>query len=323
MEVKTTLYEGYPQIGSYRLYSGSSNHALAEQVATSLGVELGIVHLSKFKSGELYAQFPDSVRGVDVYLLQSFSPPINDHFVELLLMIDALKRSSVGRINVIIPYFGYGRQEKQGTHREPISAKVVADVLTTVGAHRVITVDLHAAAIQGFFNIPVDHLTALDVLAEEVKTMQLVNPVVVSPDAGRAKTAEKFAAMLDLPMAIMHKGRPSHNEAVITHLIGDVKDKTPIVIEDIIDTGGTIVQVVDTLVAMGAKRNAVLCATHGIFSSPAHQRLTHDAIAKVLVTDSLPLPDTMKNLPIKVLPIAPLLARTIDRVHQNLALTEM
>ena len=317
------MIEGHFTGTSYRLYSGSSNRALAEQVAASLGVELGQVHLSKFKSGELYAQFPDSVRGVDVYLLQSFSPPINDHFVELLLMIDALKRSSVGRINVIVPYFGYGRQEKQGNHREPISAKVVADVLTTVGAHRVITLDLHAAAIQGFFNIPVDHLTALNVLADEVRSMNLKNAVVVSPDAGRAKTAEKFAAILDLPMAIMHKGRPSHNEAVITHLIGDVKDKTPVVIEDIIDTGGTIVQVVDTLVAMGARQNAVLCATHGVFSTPAETRLRHPAIAQVLVTDSLPLPDSMRDVPIKVLPIAPLLARTIDRLHQNLALTTM
>lgn len=317
------MVDGYFTGTSYRLYSGSSNRVLAEQVAHILGVELGQVHLSKFKSGELYAQFPDSVRGVDVYLLQSFSPPINDHFVELLLMIDALKRSSVGRINVIIPYFGYGRQEKQGIFREPISAKVVADVLTTVGAHRVITLDLHAAAIQGFFNIPVDHLTALNVLADEVRSMNLENAVVVSPDAGRAKTAEKFAAILDLPMAIMHKGRPSHNEAVITHLIGDVKDKTPVVIEDIIDTGGTIVQVVDTLVAMGAMQNAVLCATHGVFSTPAETRLQHKAIAQVLVTDSLPLPETMKDVPIKVLPIAPLLARTIDRVHQNLALSTM
>ncbi len=317
------MVDGHFTGTSYRLFSGSSNRELAEQVAHSLGVELGQVHLSKFKSGELYAQFPDSVRGVDVYLLQSFSPPINDHFVELLLMIDALKRSSVGRINVIIPYFGYGRQEKQGISREPISAKVVADVLTTVGAHRVITLDLHAAAIQGFFNIPVDHLSALQVLADEVRSMNLENAVVVSPDAGRAKTAEKFAAILDLPMAIMHKGRPSHNEAVITHLIGDVKDKTPVVIEDIIDTGGTIVQVVDTLVAMGARQNAVLCATHGVFSTPAETRLQHKAIAQVLVTDSIPLPVTMKDVPIKVLPIAPLLARTIDRVHQNLALSTM
>ena len=309
--------------GAFRLYAGSSHQELAGQVAQHLGVELGQVHLSKFRSGELYAQFPDSVRGVDVYLLQSFSPPINDHFVELLLMVDALKRSSAGRINVIIPYFGYGRQEKQGEAREPISAKVVADVLTSVGAHRVITVDLHASAIQGFFDIPLDHLTALHVLGDEVRKMNLADAVVVSPDAGRAKTAEKFAAILDLPMAIMHKGRPKHNEAVITHLIGDVKGKTPLVIEDMIDTGGTITQVVDILVEMGARQNAVLCATHGVFSPPADERLRHPAIHKVLVTDTLPLPAHMKGLSIQVLPIAPLLAKAIGRVHYNLALSNM
>lgn len=315
--------DGRINTNGFRLYAGSSNRKLALQVADELGVELGQVQLSQFRSGELYAQFPESVRGLDVYLLQSFSPPINDHFVELLLMIDALKRSSVGRINVIIPYFGYGRQEKQGEAREPISAKVVADVLTTVGAHRVITLDLHASAIQGFFNIPVDHLSALATLAERVRTLNLEDAVVVSPDAGRAKTAEKLAAMLDLPMAIMHKGRPKHNEAVITHLIGDVKGKTPIVIEDIIDTGGTIAQVAETLKKMGAKSGAVLCATHGVFSSPAEERLRHDSIAQVIVTDSCPLRETMNGLPITVLPIAPLLAKAIGRVHQNLALSTM
>lgn len=317
------MVDGRMNPGAFRLFSGSSNQELALQVAHSLGVDLGEVHLSRFRSGELYTQFPDSVRGVDVYLLQSFSPPINDHFVELLLMIDALKRSSAGRINVIIPYFGYGRQEKQGVAREPISAKVVADVLTTVGAHRIITVDLHAAAIQGFFNIPVDHLSALPILAAEVKQMNLESAVVVSPDAGRAKTAEKFAAMLDLPMAIMHKGRPKHNEATITHLIGDVAGKTPIVIEDIIDTGGTITQVVDTLMAMGARPNAVLCATHGVFSPPAHERLEHPAIAQVLVTDSLPVRDEVPGQKVRILPIAPLLATAIGRVHYNLALSNM
>lgn len=317
------MVEARMPASSFRLYAGSSHPALAMQVAHSLGVDLGEVRLSRFRSGELYAQFPDSVRGADVYLLQSFSPPINDHFVELLLMIDALKRSSAGRINVIIPYFGYGRQEKQGVAREPISAKVVADVLTTVGAHRIITVDLHAAAIQGFFNIPVDHLSALPILAAEVRKKNPRDAVVISPDAGRAKTAEKFAAMLDLPMAIMHKGRPKHNEAVITHLIGDVKGKTPIVIEDIIDTGGTITQVVDTVMSMGANPNAVLCATHGVFSPPAHERLAHPAIEQVLVTDSLPLREELKDHKVRVLPVAPLLATAIGRVHYNLALSNL
>lgn len=307
---------------SLRLYSGSSHPVLAEQVAKLLNTTLGPVELSRFRSGELYVKFGDSVRGVDVYLIQTFSPPINDHFVELLLMIDALKRSSAGRINVIIPYYGYGRQEKQGAAREPISAKVLADSITSVGADRVITIDLHAAAIQGFFNIPVDHLSSLSILAEKVKKCELSDAVIVSPDAGRAKTAEKFSAVLELPMAIMHKGRPCHNEAVITHLIGNVKGKIPIVIEDIIDTGGTVIQVVENLIAMGAKQQVILCATHGVFSSPAEKRLTHPAISAIIVTDTLPAP-TMPDVPLTVLSVAPLLAETIDRIHNNLALSNI
>ncbi|MCY0869111.1 MAG: ribose-phosphate diphosphokinase [Firmicutes bacterium] len=306
-----------------RVFSGSSHPQLAAQVAAHLGGELGAVQLSRFRSGEVYARFPESVRGTDVYIIQTFAPPVNDHLMELLLMVDALKRSSAACINVIIPYFGYGRQEKQSVAREPISAKVVADILTTVGADRVITLDLHASAIQGFFNIPVDHLSALGVIADEIRSMRLQGAVVVSPDAGRAKTAEKLAAMLDLPMAIMHKGRPRHNEAVITHLIGDVGGKIPIVIEDIIDTGGTIAQVVDTLCTMGAQEHAVLCATHGIFSPPASLRLRNSAIGRIIVTDTLPLPERMDGIPLKVLPVAPLLATAIGRVHKNLALSGM
>lgn len=281
-----------------------------------LEVTLGEAHLSRFKSGEIHVNIQESVRGADVYVIQSFCHPVNEHFVELLVMIDALKRSSAGMINVILPYYGYARQEKQDSPREPITAKMVADVLTTVGANRVITMDLHAAAIQGFFNIPVDHMTALDLIADYLRTKELQNAIVISPDAGRAKTAERLATYLDLPVALMNKRRPKHNEAEITHVIGEVEGKTPIIIEDMIDTGGTIVKVIESLVEHGAHPEVLLCATHAIFSEPAIERLQHPAIREVIVTDTFPIQHlSMPNL--VVLSCAPLLAEAIDRIHNN------
>lgn len=224
-----------------RLFAGSSNPQLAASISEKLGVELGKIKISRFQSGEIYVHYEESIRNCDVFLVQSFSQPINEMFVELLVMIDAAKRASARTVNIIVPYYGYARQERKSAPREPISAKMVADVLTTAGANRVITIDLHAPAIQGFFNIPVDHLTALDLITDYLKSKNIENPVIVSPDAGRASTAEKLASRLGSPFAIMIKQRPAHNESVITHVIGDVKDRTPIIIEDLIDTGSTIV----------------------------------------------------------------------------------
>ncbi|MGZ4032670.1 MAG: ribose-phosphate diphosphokinase [Tumebacillaceae bacterium] len=300
-----------------KIFSGSSNPALAEEVCALLGLPLGSAKHSRFQSGETYVSIEESVRGADVYVIQSFSHPVNEHFVELLVMIDALKRSSAGMINVILPYYGYARQEKQDAPREPITAKMVADVLTTVGAERIITMDLHAAAIQGFFDIPVDHMTSLDLIADYLRQKDLSNAIVVSPDAGRAKTAERLATYLDLPVAIMNKRRPKHNEAEITHVIGDVKGKVPIIIEDMIDTGGTIVKVVDGLVENGARPEVLLCATHAIFSHPAPQRLQHPAIKEVVVTNTLPIQDVHKMNNLVVLSSAPLFAEAIHRIHHN------
>src|SRR5690606_11510670 len=206
----------------------------------------------RFKSGEIYVHYEETIRNCDVFLVQSFSHPINEHFVELLVMIDAAKRASARTVNIIMPYYGYARQERKAAPREPISAKMLADVLTTVGASRVVTIDLHAPAIQGFFNIPVDHLTALDLISDEIRRMNLVNPIVVSPDAGRAKVAEKLASYLDLSFAIMIKKRTAHNVSAITHIIGEVEGHTPIIIEDLIDTGSTIINVVEGLKEKGA-----------------------------------------------------------------------
>lgn len=248
-----------------RIFSGSSNPKLAADIAERLGVELGQIKLTRFMSGEIYVHYEESIRNCDVFLVQSLSHPINEMFVELLVMIDAAKRASARTVNIIVPYYGYARQERKSAPREPISAKMVADVLTTAGATRVITIDLHAAAIQGFFNIPVDHLTALDLISSHLKAKAMSDLVIVSPDAGRASMAEKLANKLDSPFAIMIKKRPAHNESVITHVIGDVEGRTPIIIEDLIDTGTTIVNVVEGLKERGAK-DSIVCATHGLFS---------------------------------------------------------
>ncbi|XID92129.1 ribose-phosphate diphosphokinase [Paenibacillaceae bacterium WGS1546] len=289
-----------------RIFSGSSNPTLAGKIADNLGVPLGKIKLSRFKSGEVYVHYEETIRNCDVFLVQSLSHPINDYFVELLVMIDAAKRASARTINVVLPYYGYARQERKAAPREPISAKMVADVLTTVGAHRIVTIDLHAPAIQGFFDIPVDHLTALDLISDYLKSKNIRNPVVVSPDAGRASTAEKLANQLDCSFAIMIKKRPAHNESVITHVIGEVEGFTPIIIEDMIDTGTTIVNVVEGLKERGAE-DPYVCATHPLFSDPALKRLDHPSIKEVVVTDSILLPEE-RSARFKVISVAPMLA---------------
>jgi len=230
-------------------------------------------------------------------------------------MIDAAKRASARTINIVMPYYGYSRQERKDAPREPISAKMVADVLTTTGACRVITMDLHAPAIQGFFNIPVDHLTALDLISDYIKKKKIPNPIIVSPDVGRAKTAENFANILDAPFAMMIKKRPTHNEAVITHIIGDVEGRSPIIIEDLIDTGSTIVNVVEGLKERGAMP-AYICATHPVFSGPALQRLDHPDIKEVIITDSIAIPEDHPSR-FTVLSVAPLLSNAIRIISQG------
>jgi ribose-phosphate pyrophosphokinase len=300
---------------NFKVFSGSSNRPLAEKICNELDIPLGAAKLSRFKSGEIYVHYEESVRNSDVFIIQSFSHPINDHFVELLVMIDAAKRASARNIHIVIPYYGYARQEKKDAPREPISAKMVADVLTTAGANRIITMDLHAPAIQGFFNIPVDHLTALDLISDYLKSKDIDQPVIVSPDAGRAKTAEKLSTYLDSPFAIMMKKRPSHNQSSITHIVGDVGGQTPIIIEDMIDTGGTIVNVVEGLRDKGAKE-AFICATHPVFSGSAIERLDHPAIREVVVTDTIPLPENHSDRFV-VISVAGLLANAIRIIYQG------
>jgi ribose-phosphate pyrophosphokinase len=298
-----------------KIFSGSSNPKLAERIAAELGQPLGKIKLSRFKSGEIYCLYEESVRNCDVFLVQTFSHPINEHLVELLVMIDAAKRASAKTINLVIPYYGYSRQERKAAPREPISAKLVADLLQAAGCDRIITIDLHAPAIQGFFDVPVDHLTALDLISDYIKRKNIRNPVIVSPDAGRASTAEKMASVLDAPFAIMIKKRPAHNEAVITHLIGEVQDRTPIIIEDLIDTGTTIVNVVEGLKERGAE-DAFICATHPVFSGPAIQRLDHPNIKEVVITDSIAIEGGNAEK-FKILTVAPLLSSAIRIITEG------
>jgi ribose-phosphate pyrophosphokinase len=298
-----------------RVFSGTSNPALAQEICGKLGVQLGEVEISRFKSGEVYVHYEESVRNCDVFIVQSFSHPINEHFVELLVMIDAAKRAAAKSINLILPYYGYARQERKARPREPISAKMVADVLTAAGATRVITIDLHADAIQGFFNITVDHLTALDLILDRLRSMDLENPIVVSPDAGRATVAEKLAELLDLPFAIMIKKRPAHNQSVITHVIGEVKDQTPIIIEDLIDTGTTIVKVVEGLKERGAK-DVIVCATHPVFSADAINKMNHPNIREVIVTDTIALPASAPEK-FKVISVSGLIAEAIEIISEG------
>jgi ribose-phosphate pyrophosphokinase len=303
------LREGNMVSDRLRIFSGTSNPGLAARICSGLGQPLGKIKLSRFKSGEIYCLYEETIRNCDVFLVQTFSHPINEHLMELLVMIDAAKRASARTINLVLPYYGYSRQERKAAPREPISAKLVADILTTAGADRVVTIDLHAPAIQGFFNIPVDHLTALDHISDYILKKNIPNPIVVSPDAGRATTAERLASNLDSPFAIMIKKRPAHNESVITHVIGDVDGMTPIIIEDMIDSGTTIINVVEGLKERGAN-DVYICATHPILSGSAITRLGHPNIKEVVITDSIALPDQVPDK-FKVISMAPLLSDTI------------
>jgi ribose-phosphate pyrophosphokinase len=298
-----------------KIFSGTSNRSLAEKICKELGKPLGNVAISRHQSGEIHVSYQEPIRTCDVFIIQALSHPINEHLVELLVLIDAAKRASAKSINLIIPYYGYARQERKSAPREPISAKLVADIVTTVGAHRIIAVDLHADAIQGFFEIPVDHLTALGLITEYLKSKNIINPIIVSPDAGRASTAEKLANYLDSPFAIMIKSRPAHNQSQITHIIGEVEGMTPIIIEDLIDTGSTIVNVVEALKEKGA-HDAYVCATHGLFSDNAQEKLNHPNIREVVITDTI---EHNPRYPHKfiVLSMSPLIATAIQIITQG------
>ena len=301
------------------LYAGSVNHGLAEKIARELNCELGNVELKKFSNGEIYARFSESVRGEDLFLIQSVSgTEVNDALMELLIMADAARRASARTITAVVSHYGYSRQDRKAAAREPITAKLVANLMQVSGIDRVMSIDLHQNQIQGFFDIPVDHLTALPILAEYFLKKELPKEdlCVVSPDVGRAKAAKKLSDLLEADLAIMHKGRPGHNKAVITALIGDVKDKICVLNDDMIDTGGSVVAAVDTLHQNGAKE-VYVCATHPIFSGPGLERMANLNASEVVVCDTIEVPQEYQNDKIKVVSVAPLFARGIHTVFHN------
>ena len=304
------------------VFSGSVNPPLADGIAKELGLELGNVKLEKFANGEIYARYLESVRGADVFIVQSVCAgsgyDVNDALMELLIMIDAAKRASARSICAVVSHYGYARQERKAAPREPITARLVADLISSAGANRVIAIDLHQDAIQGFFDLPVNHMTAMPLFVDYYKNKGF-DPeklCVVSPDVGRAKAAKKFQMLLDSDIAIMHKDRPRHNQSEITALIGDVTGKICIINDDMIDTGGTLCAAADTLLARGAE-SVYVCATHGLFSGPAYDRIENSSIAEVVVTDAVPVPLERQTGKIKVISIAPLVGKTIERVYTN------
>ena len=310
---------------SLALFSGSVNPEVADRIASALGTHLGNVRLEKFANGEIYARYLESVRGADVFIIQSVAGAhVNDALMELLIMADAAKRASARTITAVITHYGYARQDRKAAAREPITAKLVANLLTTAGFTRVMTIDLHQGQIQGFFDMPVDHLTALPILADYFKSKNL-DPsklCVVSPDVGRAKAAKKLSDMLEADLAIMHKGRPGHNKAEITALIGDVDGKTCILNDDMIDTGGSVVAAVETLKNKGAEKIFV-CATHPVFSGPGLERMANLDVEEVVVCDTIPVPAEYQSGKIKVVTVAPLFARAISNVYNNGSVSDL
>ncbi len=307
------------------LLSGRSHPELAESVADELGIALSPTLAYDFANGEIFIRFRESVRGTDAFVLQSHTTPINTWIMEQLIMIDALKRASAKRITVIVPFYGYARQDKKHRGREPISARLMADLFKAAGADRLMTVDLHTSQIQGFFDGPVDHLFALPLLAEHVASRVATDQItVVSPDAGRVRVAERWTDVLGAPLAIIHKRRDPDvpNQVRVFEVVGDVKDRVCVVVDDMIDTGGTIVKAAETLFENGAK-DVIVAATHGILSDPARDRLQQSQISEVVVTDTLPIPPERQFEKLTVLSIAPILATAINEVFTDGSVTSM
>ncbi len=298
-----------------KLFAGRATPALAVAVAKHLGLELARHEVDQFPDGETRISIGESVRGADCFVVQSTCAPVNHNLMELMVLCDALRRASAWRVSAVIPYFGYARQDKKVQAREPITAKLVANLLETVRIDRVITIDLHAGQIQGFFDIPVDHLTALDILGNHLFTTGVEDSVVISPDVGRATEARRLANYLGLPLAMLYKRRTSPTETSVTHAIGDVEGLRPIMIDDMISTAGTMRRGIDALLRLGAEPDVRVVATHPVFTPPALERLSFHAISRVIVTDTIPFHGQHDRL--QVLSVAPLLAKAIYNVHHN------
>ena len=303
------------------IISGNSNRPLAEAVAKELGLTVSDAEVSKFSDGEINVTLPHTVRGKDVFIIQSTSAPVNDNLMELLIIIDACKRASAGRITAVMPYFGYARQDRKARPRDPITAKLVADIITSAGADRVMTMDLHAAQIQGFFEIPVDHLYGAPLLAKYFKDKMDEDWVVVSPDVGSVGRARNFASRVNAPLAIVDKRRPKANAIEVMNVIGDVEGKTCLMVDDMIDTAGTIVQGAEALVKNGAKE-VYACCTHGVLSGPALDRLEASPIKEIIVLDTINVPERIRSCPkIKMLSVSKYLAKAITTIYSDTSLS--
>jgi ribose-phosphate pyrophosphokinase len=300
------------------LITGNSNPELAKDIAAYMGQPLSTTQVRRFSDGEIWVELGENMRGRDIYVIQSTCNPVNDNLMELLLIIDALKRASASCVNAVIPYYGYARQDRKAAPRVPISAKLVADLITAAGASRILGMDLHAGQIQGFFNIPVDHLYAAPVLLEYLKERQKADDLVlVSPDAGGVERARYFAKHLDVPIAIVDKRREAPNVAKAMNIVGDVKDKVAVIIDDMVDTAGTLTQAARVIQDLGATE-VLACATHAVFSGPALERIEDSVLSTVVVTNTIPLSaEGKKSKKIKVMSVAPLLSEAIRRIHQK------
>lgn len=305
-----------------KLFSGTANQALADEIAQYLGVSLGEIRITEFADGELYVRIGESVRGDDVYIVQPTCRPVNQHLIELMIMIDAFKRASARQVTAVIPYYGYARQDRKTAGREAITAKLIANLLTHAGADRVVALDLHAGQIQGFFDIIVDHLYAAPVLVNHLKQMDMSNVVIVSPDVGGVNRARAFAKRLGVPLAIVDKRRPEPNRAEVLHVIGEVKGMTAIMVDDMVDTAGTLCAGADLLLKEGAKE-VYACATHAVLSMPAIERLQNSVLKELVVTNSIPLAPEKRIDKIKVLSVAPLLGETINRINRGLSVSSL
>ncbi len=308
-----------------KIFSGNSNRELAEEIATKGGLPLGASVVSKFSDGEAAISINEVVRGSDVFIIQSTCSPVNDNLVEMLILIDALKRASAGRITAVMPYFGYARQDRKAKARDPISAKLVANLITTAGADRVLTMDLHAPQLQGFFDIPVDHLLGTPLLAQYFYKKFAGNTedvVVVSPDVGSVGRSRKFAEKLDVPLAIIDKRRPKANVCEIMNIIGDVKGKRVILVDDLIDTAGTVVNAANALGDMGAVE-VYACCTHGVLSGPAIDRIRTSAIKELVTLNTIPIPKEKRISKITVLSVAEVFAEAIERIYGDISISTL
>jgi ribose-phosphate pyrophosphokinase len=306
-----------------RLFSGSANVPLAQEVARYLGIDLGPMVRKRFADGELYVQIQESIRGCDVYLIQPTCCPVNDRLMELLIMIDACRRASARQVTAVIPYYGYARADRKTAGRESITAKLVANLITEAGAGRILAMDLHSAQIQGYFDIPFDHVYGSPILLDYLKSKQLTDIVVVSPDVGGVARARAFAKKLnDAPLAIIDKRRQAHNVAEVMNVIGDVRGKTAVLVDDMIDTAGTICEGARLLRREGA-RQVYACATHAVFSPPAIERLSSGVLEEVIVTNTIPVPEEKRFPQLTVLSVANLLGETIWRIHEDSSVSSM